>query len=381
MEGGTSDISTTYLNAIQSIRLKGTNENLHYKSFDIKHIAAKYSNTKKPIYKIVIDDTPISRNNSLLIKYKCMTCDIQQEISLNLYVRKINNGSVHCSTCVNTDATKRATHSTFMKDNFSEVMSGEHISTRQAKKTQSLNDYITMSETDWNNEDDDYHLQYFNIHLTVEEFNNIKSKIKGVNNMKLTALDNWEYYPTYRIFNQTRYTPMLINKSDNIVEKPYYITFNCDNCDCEFTHRDLEIVKNKLKVFCKECSLTNKTFRIRKLTLNDGSSIVWQSQPEKRFILWCQERNIKIVNGPKIPYKFNEKDRTYKVDFELPDLKLIIEIKDNHCWYKEQIQSGKQPAKENAAINWCNENNYKYYVMFPKTSATIKDMINELCKI
>jgi predicted RNA-binding Zn-ribbon protein involved in translation (DUF1610 family) len=232
-----------------------------------------------------------------------------------------------------------------------------------------------MSENDWLIEDGEFKDVYNGAHLTVDEFNRIRTNIISVGNGKLTDISSWEYFPYYRVFNQTRFTPMLINRVSEVVEKPLYISFNCDNCGNVHTHRDLETTKNKIKILCRDCTLTNRTFRLRKMDLNNGSSIMWQSVPERRFIEWCQDNSITVKNGPRLRYSFLGKEHDYRVDFELPDLNILIEIKDNHCWHQRQVISGKHAAKETAATNWCNENNYEYKIIFPKTNATIKGYI------
>ncbi len=373
--------ATPYLNSIVSIRNKS--EALTWKTLSIDKIIAKYSNTKTPIYKLVIDDKSISRNNDLYVKFNCISCNIQQEITLNLFMRKVNNNGKYCRSCVNSSEEKASNQSLFMKNNSKKIICGEYVKEAVQKKSeQSLEDHLKLSDHDWKNEDDEFHHNYFLTHLTVDEFNKIKNKITGINNKKITDLSQWSYEPIYRIWNQTRYTPMLINKDIQCVEKPYYITFNCENCDNEFCHRDLEIVKNKLKIYCKDCSFTNKTFRIRTMDLKNGDKIRWQSIPEKRFIEWCQDNNINIKNGPKIPYVFNDIKRTYIVDFELPNIKYLIEIKDNHCWYKNQVKTGKQPEKEKCAIEWSTNNNYEYKIVFPKMLQRIKEeILAKSCKI
>lgn len=381
MEGGTYDVRP-YLQAIQMIRDKSDGKQVTYTSLDIQCISAKYSNTKTPIYKIVIDNTPIARNNSLTVVYKCINCTTCQEITLNLYTRKINKQSIYCSLCKNENESKREQQAMFMKENCSTIMRGEYQTKKQQKKGISLSEHLALSAHDWSVDDAEFKEAYDHAHLTVEEFNNVKSKIKGINNKKIIDLGQWEYWFNYRVFNQSRYTPMLVNLSENIVEKPLYITFDCENCGIEHTHRDLEVVKNKIKVLCRDCTLTNKSFRLRKMEMTDGNSIMWQSVPEKRFIMWCQKHNITIRNGPRLKYTFGDTQHEYRVDFELPDLKMLIEIKDNHCWHLRQVESGKHAAKEAAAKIWCAENNYEYNIVFPKTNATIRNyIINKSCKI
>ena len=104
-----------YLDSIISIRDKVTDKSIYYKTITIDPIVAKYSNTKTPIYKLVIDGKPISRNNTLVVKYTCITCNAQQEITLNLYIRKINKEGTNCVLCVNQDENKRTTHSNYCR--------------------------------------------------------------------------------------------------------------------------------------------------------------------------------------------------------------------------------------------------------------------------
>lgn len=366
----------TYALSILSIRDKLTNEVFTSDKYKIDMISSKYSNTKLPIPKLILNNKPISRNNNLLVTFKCQSCNIGREITLNLFIRRIQHQSKTCSLCCNKEETKCSKHSEFIKNNFDKIRSDDYISTREIKlKSLPIDEKINISNTEWNNEDDEFKKLYFLQNLNEDEFDKIKNKILGINNKKITDLTEWTYFPYFRIYNQTKYTPMLINLSKTLIEKPSYITFKCELCDNEFTHRDLYIVKNKIKIYCKDCSLTNRTFRIRKFKLKNGNSIVWQSLPEKRFIEWCETNNISIQNGPKIKYNFEEKEHIYKVDFELPDKKIYVEIKDNHCWYKEQVKNGKQPAKELALKEYSEKNLYTYLIIFPKTLSTAKKHI------
>lgn len=368
-------MESQYLTNIIHIRDKNTNTLVSKDRCDIQKITSMYSNTKQPIFKLIIDTTPISRNNSYLVRFKCNTCNIEQEITLNLYMRKVNKNITRCEACKNKNEEKCKNHSEFMKQNATNILSGTYNKVVTKVKQTTLEQHIERSLTDWNKEDDDFKERYYLYHLTQEDYDRIRTKIVSINHGKITDIENWNYFPTYRIYNQTRFTPMLVHKNESLVEKPLYVTFKCDNCDVEFVHRDLEVVKNNLKILCQTCSLTNKIFHLRKKTLKNGKHIMWQSIPERRFIEWCEEHNITIQNGPKLEYMFREKSHTYKVDFELPNKRLLVEIKDNHCWHKEQIKSGKFQAKEMAAKNWCLTNNYTFHVIFPKTLQHFKDSI------
>ena len=86
-----------------------------------------------------------------------------------------------------------------------------------------------------------------------------------------------------------------------------------------------------------------------------------------------QLNSIYIKNGPIIEYEFNNKLHKYKVDFELPNNNILLEIKDNHIWHKQQVESGKFNKKVECAKKWCQTNNYRYIVAFPRTMSKLKD--------
>jgi hypothetical protein len=363
-----------YFNNILNIRDKHNNTVIPKEKCSIQKISSMYSNTKQPIFKLVIDDKPISRNNTYVVTYKCQTCKLNKAITLNLYMRKVNKEKVHCDTCKNSNDDKCKAQSEFMKQHVHTILAGEYIKPTNVK-SHVVDERMELSIQDWEKEEDDFKENYYLHHLTVDDFQRIRNKIISINQKKYTNIDEWDYFPIYRIYNQTRYTPMLIHKTEKCVEKPLYIEFICENCDSSFIHRDIEVVKNRYKMLCQTCSLTNKTFCIRHKILKNGTTIMWQSIPERRFIEWCEEHEIDIKNGPKIAYHFKEKEHIYRVDFELPQQRLLIEIKDNHCWHAQQVASGKFAAKENAAKEWSDSHHYTYHVIFPKTLQKCKDSI------
>lgn len=372
------DMESIYFSNMIYVRNKSNNDLILKERCAIKKVTSIYSNTKEPIYKLIIDSTPISRNNTYTVKYKCQTCLTEQEITLNLYMRKVNREITCCDACKNKESTKCNNHREFMKQNATNVIAGSYIKDEPVKvKTLSVDKHLEKSIADWETEDDDFKEKYFLYHLSNDDFERFRTKIISINNDKFRDISEWNYFPTYRIYNQSRYTPMLINKINGSVEKPLYLKFKCDNCDDLFVHRDMEVIKNQYKLLCKTCSFTNKIFCLRKYKCKDGSTLLWQSIPERRFIEWCEDHNIIIKNGPNIEYTFNDRNHTYRVDFELPQYKILIEMKDNHCWHKQQVESGKFGAKEAAAIEWSKKENYTYHIVFPKTLQKMKDSILE----
>ena len=75
-------------------------------------------------------------------------------------------------------------------------------------------------------------------------------------------------------------------------------------------------------------------------------------------------KNILIQNGINIKYFFNDKERTYNIDFFIPSKKLLIEIKDNHIWHKNQMKSGRWEVKDKKAKEYAKNNGLEYKLIF-----------------
>lgn len=116
---------------------------------------------------------------------------------------------------------------------------------------------------------------------------------------------------------------------------------------------------------CHDCKLCRKIFKIRNTKNIINNNILYQSQLELKFINWCNNNNIIVTNGPKISYFFDSKNRIYKVDFYLPQIYLLIEVKDDHIWHITQVNNGKWDAKINAVNIILKENNnlYNEYIL------------------
>jgi hypothetical protein len=365
-----------YKCAIISVRDKEKDVDLTAKPRDIINMIHMYSNTKTPVPRFILDGAPIKRNNSIVIGYKCLKCDVKQEITLNLYIRKVKNNVKCCDACKNLDEIKRAEHVAFMK--------GERIPDSKSDlikwSEMPLDKRMELSQKDFDMEDDDFKSNFNIAHFTKDEFDRIRGNIISIGNGKLKDLSGWEYFPYFRVWNQTKYTPMLIDRSTGSIEKPCYIEWKCDVCEANFTNRDLEVQKNKIRILCSGCGFCNRTFKVKSMNTPWGK-IRYQSQYEYRFINWCVDNNVIIANGPQIEYTWDDKPRKYSVDFQLPEYNKLIELKDNHVWHRLQVESGKWGAKEMCAKKWCEEKSWEYEMIFPKTMASWKDKLIESRKI
>ena len=73
---------------IIDILYKKNNSKLCYQTIKCRKIVHKYSNTKDPLYRILIDDKIINRNNPYRVSYKCIKCNSINVVNLNNLVGK-----------------------------------------------------------------------------------------------------------------------------------------------------------------------------------------------------------------------------------------------------------------------------------------------------
>lgn len=163
----------------------------------------------------------------------------------------------------------------------------------------------------------------------------------------------------------------VINKAKNTCIKKYGV-------DNVFKS---EVIKQKIKdtfmrlygvEYSMQCNSTHikamesqkNSYRLKKYQLNDGRTIRYQSLPELAYIKYCEDYNIWIDNGDKIPYlENNDKKHFYFVDFKIKenDKYRLIEIKGKTKWYYESLKNGTFLLKIKAAQHYSKINNYLPY--------------------
>ena len=367
-------------------------EEQELEKFSINKITHKYSNTKVPLYRffynknncsnfIDYEENIITRNNHYNITYKCINCDTIHKVCLNNILRKINRNINNCRVCKEYEEIKRNKHSICMikyhsaKNNDNNDKNDNNSNKFFNAKTINLLEKLNNDKIKFDEYDSEFKENYFKRNMDNSEFEYIRSKISSIQNNKFQMTDDFIYYPCVSISNQTRFCPYLYSKNNNNIEKIVNIVLKCDNCNNNFISKDLHTHKNKIKALCKDCNLTNNIFKIRTYKNLANETICYQSKFELKFIRYCNENKILLINGPKIEYyrSNSEKKHTYRIDFAIPKLKLLIEIKDNHIWHKEQVQTGKWGEKVSGVENFLhNKSSYnnviyeKYIIIYPK---------------
>lgn len=318
----------------------------------------KYSSKKNSIYRIVLNDKFLTKRDKYNFKYKCVTCNSIHVVGTTQFLRKVNKCSIRCNLCCNKDDTKCDKNDDYQQPSFLEMK--------------------VASEKLFEEYDEDFKANYFNYHLTCEDYSRISRNIVSIQNGKY-SIDNLQFWPIFKTNNQILFSSVLYDYHNNIIIKANQPIMKCDNCGNEWRAKLLERYKNHHKIMCNDCTLCNKTFKIRTTKNIQNDNILYQSQLELKFINWCKCNNIIVNNGPKIPYEFDGKERIYRVDFQIDDI--LIEIKDNHIWHQNQVQSGKWKKKEESVYQEIAKEKYKkYFMITPKTWVNDLNKIKELTK-
>lgn len=337
------------------IEILEDNNPIEIKNKKLEFSCNKYSSKKNNIYHITINDKHVSKKDTYKIKYKCITCDNIHIVCTTQFIRKINKCSHRCNLCCNKEENKRLNHSLYFRTTNDII--------KEEKKQKTLLELKEESEKLFDEYDDDFKATYELNHLTNDDYKRISKNIISIQNGKY-KLEDLEYWPVFKTNNQMLFSSIFYNKANDIVIRANQPILRCDNCNNEWRASKLEKFKNCYKIFCSACLLCNKTFKIRRTTNSINDIILYQSKLEFKFITWCNNNSLIVKNGPILKYNFENKERNYKVDFVINDL--LIEIKDNHIWYKNDIKSGKNAAKIKSAMNEIEKGNYKdYYLITP----------------
>jgi len=354
------------LESITDIKLKSTNESIPIKTKRLEFETSKYSSKKDSIWQVYINDSRIVKKSDIIISYKCSECENINQVCTTQFLRKIRNCNGRCYHCALNTLNSTPEH---------------NKPTNKPKPVKlSLIEFHEKSIKDFDSYPDEYRHAYILSHLSEEDFERLKPKIISICNGKYTNIDNFDYWSIYKVNNQMAFSSVLYDKVNKIILKANQPILKCDICDKIWRAKSLEGFKNAHKVLCNDCKLCNSTFKLRPAVNINNDKIMYQSKLEKKFIEWCGNNNILVKNGPIVNYKFDGKDKIYKVDFEIKNF--LIEIKDFHIWHKNQVESGKWKAKEDSAREYVKKNEYiDFFMITPQNWDEYTNKIIQLNKI
>jgi len=130
--------------------------------------------------------------------------------------------------------------------------------------------------------------------------------------------------------------------------------YNLEKYGVEFKFQSEEFRNN---------AMYNGRYKLKQYTTKFNDTIRYQTKPELKYIKKCEKDNIRIINGERIPYILNCVNHVYFCDFKIFENNKwrLVEIKQKHKWFYNELKSGKLRAKTKAAIQFSKQHNYLPY--------------------
>lgn len=330
---------------IISIYDENDNE-IKFNHLEIKTEKSKRSTTYSKI--LYIDNIPIKGENRNLYKvlYRC-NCGNLSKVALKYYLGKLE---IHCNKCSNRNNVKHYENIIKQKDN--------------RKFEEYDNDFIN---------------KYWIRHLHKDEFYKWISYIYQINDKKISDynINNIIYYEHEKCYNQQKFVSKISFDNGQTLENLKSIYLKCNICNKIFKIKPFNIRRKNIEdIRCQKCNFWTKSYKIQ---FYKDTNITYQSELEKTFLDLCFKNNIEVINGFEIPYYFKNKLHTYVVDFYLPQLKYLVEIKGSNPYFIKDLQSGRIEAKNAYAANFCKENNMHFrFIRDYDLEKFIKNIVNKL---
>ena len=317
-------------------------------------------------YNLFINDVKCSTAKKFYIQYKCITCESLNQInSYKRFICKLQNKNTicYCVHCIQK-------YDVFGYNKLrSHILSGVSLKKREKfnlKKKEKKNELC------FQNESKDFQEDYWKRNYTKQQWDSfvLNNNIVKINQHYLDQII--QFMPHQRCFNQMKFSPKIRTKENIQPIKQVYSV--CENCNKEYKiHWKKHLLANKKQKKCRNCFLlyfSNKTWKTKAYTNCIGGKILYQSQYELQFIKWCNDNNILIYNGPSLDYFWNKKNRKYRVDFYIPKINILIQLKDEHRFHKQQLENGKWCAKQDVAKHAVEEGLFNEYILLFKKQFT-----------
>lgn len=347
------------LDSVFCFKNKSTNEDIKIEKKELMFQRNKYSSTLENIWHVKINDVILKKTSNFIIGYNCLSCNKPNIVSTTQFLRKIRKCKYNCFQCQLEILNTKPNHNLCKNKNV---------------KKYTLEELRKISKNEFELFSDEYKNSYFLKHLTEDDFERIKPKIISICNGKYTNMETIDFWSIFKTNNQMIFSSVLYDREKNIIFKPNQPIVICDNCENNWRAKSLESFKNCYKLLCPTCKFSNKVFKIRPMKNIHNEIILYQSKLEKKFIDWCNNKNILCKNGPTIKYLWNGKEKSYRVDFQIGET--LIEIKDFHIWHKNQVKNGIWQEKINAVDELLKTKQYEKYLFI--TPQNWDDMLNKI---
>ena len=324
---------------------KKTGDDLNLSAIRIEK--RKDHETKPEIFRFIHGDCVYNRKNSVMIHYKCITCARENTCALNNVVQRVNKGHLWCNMC---------------KD-----FLDEPDQTIKSKVLEDAQEFESMPG--------DFKDKYFKKNLVEEEFERFRPWILSMQKGRISSFGGYKYIQA-ACMNEGRhnFAPYLYDTSRDVVEKICDIKLRCEQCGDVFVSKDFKRHKGRSRMLCLLCT-ANLPFCIKDKPHEnlEGVNVSYKTRYEAKFLRFCNKHNMVVVNGPEVVYNYvtpeKEYEFTYRIPFFIKKLGLLVDVKDNHAWRREEDDNPEKTVCRKAVIqNLIVENPdmfKEYVVLYP----------------
>jgi len=352
---------------IKGFSHKKSGETVSIDSLDLQ--AFKEKKNSPPIWRIVLNEQPLKRNNPYKISYSCPKCDVFVTMNFEIFARKINQVSAYVSdSCQEKMVLERLQcQSCYGKTKVEEIRETRYVSNGELVK---------VSRELFDKMDSDFQWRYWLHYPTVEEFDGLRARI--LNGEKL-RLGECVYCPMVQVQGGRLFEPRLYyGKDDQLLPVPQLI-FSCDGCRNPFPLNTLHQLKGCRYVctYCKKMGLVVPKLQTADNIVNQ--KVVYRSHTGLKFIRGCNKRELVVEEGPVISYEYGGDVLRYRVAFSVPKLRLLVlEVDDNNYWVVEQ-ENGIWQAKVRVVEKMVERKEIdSYLIIHSKNKAKVFQDIDKL---
>ena len=170
------------------------------------------------------------------------------------------------------------------------------------------------------------------------------------------------------------FTPYLYDNKRDVVEKIGDIKLRCEQCGDVFVSKDFKRHKDRSRMLCLQCTANLPHCIKDKPHENlEGTTVHYKTRYEAKFLRFCNKHNLVVVNGPQVVYTYKtaikEYEMSYRIPFFIRKLGLLVDVKDNHAWRREENENPEKTACRKEVINTLMQENpdmfKEYVVLYP----------------
>lgn len=295
------------------------------------------------VFHIVYDGIPITRKNNYTVSYNCISCNRENIICLNNFIKKIEKSTKHCFTC---------------------IVSGND----------SIENKILLDREDFISLDEKNKQAYEKKLMKPRHFELIRKYLLSYNNNKIDNIKDIIYIPYYRPTESKKYyEPCLYNKELNIVSRAINLKFECYHCKNIIVFDSIRPLRKKNYIYCKMCDLQFGPSKYKYEANILGENVKFKSKMQHKFLKYCNNNNIIIHNGIE-DLKSEGINLAISIAFFIKDLNYYIDILSN-LEYEEYDMTCKRTS---IIEEYLLERGGTYIIIHPKNYVSVTRKIKHL---